>query len=181
MRHWTQVRLAALCLWTGLSCAQTAEPRALMPKGRVQLTGSIVVGGCSIRVGSDNQTVSLPATALQGLLRGDGISQQPLRIEISGCFAMSAQDQADPRQLMRVVFDGEGSEGYFSTQGDARGVALQIRDSNGKPIVPGTVLQGSHVAVDRLTLDYVLALVGDGATLASGEFRATVRLVIQHL
>lgn len=182
MRHWTWVHLGALCLGAGLSCAHAAEPGVLpLAKGRVQLAGSIVVGGCSIRVGNDNQTVSLPATALHGLLQGDGTPLQPLRIEISGCFATSAQDPADPRQMMRVVFDGEGSERYFSTQGDARGVALQIKDSSGKLIAPGTVLQGSRFAVDRLTLEYVLTLVGDGATLASGEFRATIRLLIQHL
>lgn len=149
-------------------------------KGQVQLAGSIVDSACSINVGSTSQTISFKPLALSGLLSGDRSSVQPLTIFISDCIKPEHSRSASSSQGFQLIFEGQPHGKYFGIGGGARGVALQITDSQGKLISPGMVLVPSARANDGLLLNFSLMLVGSGQALEAGDYHATIKLSIQH-
>lgn len=169
----------ALYILSQPACAAESSLSSAL-KGRVQLVGSIVDSGCNIRVGNDRQTVAFKPTALSGLARGDSASQQSLNIYISDCISSSSRNTARPSQRFKLTFEGERDGKHFSVQGAAKGIALQIKDEQGKLISPGMLLELSSLSADLLMLNYSLALVGSGHVLEAGDFHATIKLSIQH-
>jgi type 1 fimbria pilin len=149
-------------------------------KGRVQLLGSIVDSACSIRVGNANQAIDFKPTALSGLVRGATSNQQTLNIYISDCIASNSSADGDPSQRFRLTFESEREGKYFSVQGAARGIALQIKDQQGTLISPGMLLEHNTASADTLMLNYSLTLVGSGHALEAGDYHATIKLSIQH-
>ena len=65
-------------------------------------------------------------------------------------------------------------------QGSAHGVALQIKDKEGKSVSPGMLLEHNFASSDLLMLSYSLTLVGTGHALEAGDYHATIKLSIQH-
>lgn len=150
------------------------------PKGRVQMTGSIVDTGCVMRVGSEGQTVTFQPAALHGLVRGDASFQQPLNIYLSDCGTSSIDSNARASRALELTFEGESNGRYFDVQGAAQGIALQIKDARGNLITPGMLLEESSRITDTLALNYFLVLVGNGNALQAGNYHATIKLSIQH-
>lgn len=168
-----------LCTLSGPVCfAEPLVNTAL--KGRVQISGSIVDSACTIRMGNDSQTIMFKPTALNGLVNGDTSSKQTLNIYINDCVTYRTDDNTEPSQRFKLTFEGESNGKYFSIQGAAQGIALQIKDQEGQLISPGMLLQHSSVSPDMLTLNYSLSLVGSGHALEAGDYHATIKLSIQH-
>lgn len=149
-------------------------------KGQVQLAGSIVDSTCNIRVGNDSQMIAFNPMALNGLLSGDISSQQPLTIYISNCIASEKHKNSVSSQRFKLTFEGLPVGKHFGIQGGAKGIALQIKDQQGKLISPGTLLEQYIPSTDSLMLNYSLTLVGSGHALEVGEYHATIKLSIQH-
>jgi type 1 fimbria pilin len=149
-------------------------------KGRVQMAGSIVDSACSIRVGSDRQTVAFKPMALNGLLNGDPSSQQFLTVYVTDCIASEKSNDTDTSQRFRLTFEGQAYGKYFAIEGVAKGIALQIKDHQGKLVSPGMLLEHSPISADQLLLNYSLTLVGSGRVLEAGDYHATLKLNIQH-
>lgn len=171
--------LLCLCLFgASVSAADPMAGKAL--KARVQLSGSIVDTGCAMQVGNEGQTVTFQPAALHGLVRGDASFQQPLNIFLSGCGTLDARGKNPSSRALRLTFEGDNNGQYFSLQGVAKGVALQIKDVRGSLITPGMLLDDSARSVDTLALNYFLELVGTGSSLQAGNYRATIKLSIQH-
>ncbi|WP_095169708.1 fimbrial protein [Pseudomonas sp. Irchel 3H3] len=149
-------------------------------KGRVQLAGSIVDSACTIRMGNDSQTIAFKPLALNGLLSGDSSSQQPLTIYISNCITSEKHNDSDPSQRFKLAFEGPPDGKHFGIDGGAKGIALQIKDQQGKLISPGMSLEHNTLSTDSLMLNYSLTLVGSGHALEAGDYHATIKLSIQH-
>lgn len=149
-------------------------------KGRVQLAGSIVDSACTIRVGNDSQMITFNPLALNGLLSGNISSQQPLTIYISNCIASEKHNNSAPSLRFKLTFEGQPDGKYFGIHGGAKGIALQIKDQQGKLISPGMSLEHNTQSTDSLMLNYSLTLVGSGHALEAGDYHATIKLSIQH-
>ena len=161
------------------ACA--TEPAAYSAlKGRVQLTGSIVDSACTLYMGSDSQTVNFKPTALNRLIDSSPAAQQSLSLYIGNCISSTTQRNSDSSKRFKLTFEGEGQGQYFGMQGSAHGVALQIKDTQGRLVSPGMLLEHSLVSSDLLVLSYSLTLVGSGQTLEAGDYHATIKLSIQH-
>ncbi|MFP3407754.1 fimbrial protein [Pseudomonas sp. P1B16] len=183
MNHTTALWLIPLALLFVLSePASATEP---LPggsfKGRVQIAGSIVDSACSIRVGGDSQTIAFKPLALNGLLSGDTTSQQSLTIYISDCITPEKHNKkTDPFQRFTLTFEGQPYGKNFGIQGGAKGIALQIKDNQGKLVSPGMLLEHGALSIDSLMLNYSMTLIGSGHTLEAGDYHATIKLSIQH-
>lgn len=175
----TTAVLVMLCALGQPACA-TEPSTSNAPKGRVQLTGSIVDSACTLSMSSDSQTVTFKPTALNGLIHGNNASQQSLKLYIGDCLASTAQRNSDPSKRFKLTFEGDGEGQYFSMQGSAHGVALQIKDKEGKSVSPGMLLEHNFASSDLLMLSYSLTLVGTGHALEAGDYHATIKLSIQH-
>ncbi|MGF6593718.1 fimbrial protein [Pseudomonas sp. 2835] len=182
MIHSTALGLISLILFGLGEPAQATEPlRGDAFKGRVQLAGSIVDTACTIRVGNESQTIAFKPMALNGLVSGNATSQQPLTIYISDCITSGKNhNKTDPSQRFKLTFEGQPYGKYFGIQGGAKGIALQIKDNQGRLISPGMSLEHSALSIDSLMLDYSVTIVGSGHALEAGDYHATIKLNIQH-
>lgn len=162
-----------LCLLAGP--AYCAEP---ILKAQVHMAGSIVDAACAIQVGNENQTVFLQPTAINGLVSGEVPIQQPLNIYITRCIGSSAEIARSPHAF-KITFEGDGQT-QFNVQGAAKGIAIQIKDGQGKLISPGMPVEDRTLSADNMALNYSIALVGTGQSLEAGDFHATIKLNIQH-
>ncbi|HHJ1299318.1 PAP fimbrial minor pilin protein precursor [compost metagenome] len=149
-------------------------------EGHVQLGGSIVDSACNMRVGSDRQTIAFKPMTLNGLLNGDTSSQHSLTLYISDCIASEKPNDTDVSQRFKLTFEGQPNGKYFAIEGIAKGIALQIKDRQGKLVSPGMVLEHNELSTDSLMLNYSLTLVGVGHALEAGDYHATIKLNIQH-
>ncbi|WP_152224310.1 fimbrial protein [Pseudomonas sp. SCB32] len=172
------IRSTTLLLTLGILGVPISAADAL--KGRVQLAGSIVDSACTIRVGNDSQTIAFNPLALNSLVSGNTSHQQSLNIYISDCIASDTQNKTDPAQRFELTFEGQPDGENFAIQGDAKGIALRIKDEQGQLISPGMLIEHSTHSTDSLMLNYSLALVGSGRALEAGEYHATIKLSIQH-
>lgn len=149
-------------------------------KGRVQLGGSIVDSACNMQVGSDRQTIAFKPMALNGLLNSDTSSQQSLTLYISDCIASEKPNDTEASQRFKLTFEGQSHGKYFAIEGVAKGIALQIKDRQGKLVSPGMLLEHNTLSADSLMLNYTLTLIGIGHALEAGDYHATIKLNIQH-
>lgn len=163
-----------------LSPAIAAEQNPALLDGSVMLVGSIANVACGMRVGNESQTIILQPTALSKLVRGEASAQQSLTIYISQCTGTEKRVLAKQARAFDLTFEGESDGRYFNVQGDAQGIGLQIKDRKGKIIIPGMSLQDVSLSADTLALNYILGLVGSGHALKAGNYRATIKLRIQH-
>ncbi|MFQ6576448.1 fimbrial protein [Pseudomonas sp. UM16] len=153
---------------------------AVRKRGACNWSGALSTARAARRVGNANQAVAFKPTALGGLVRGATSDQQTLNIYISDCIASNSSADGDHSQRFRLTFESEREGKHFSVQGAARGIALQIKDEQGKLISPGMLLEHSTPSADMLMLNYSLTLVGSGHALEAGGYHATIKLSIQH-
>ncbi|MCK3863868.1 hypothetical protein [Pseudomonas sp. B329] len=149
-------------------------------EGRVQLAGSIVDSACTIRVGNESQTIDFKPTVLNELVHGNTSPQQPLNIYITDCVTSNSRSAPPSSQQFKLTFEGAGEGKHFSLQGAAKGIALQIKNTQGTLISPGMLLEHGSLSADTLMLNYSLTLVGIGQALEAGNYHATIKLSIQH-
>ncbi|ALX93542.1 hypothetical protein AV650_08180 [Serratia fonticola] len=79
-----------------------------------------------------------------------------------------------------MTFDGDNDRGHFGVNGEARGVALMIRDARGEVAAPGEALQASSMLPGERKLHYTLSLVGNQQTLRAGDYRTAIRFRMDY-
>ncbi|MFO3674115.1 fimbrial protein [Pseudomonas protegens] len=179
MRRSTVIWLNSLVLLAAGSAAPLhAQPP--LQRGQLQMVGEIFDAACAIQVQSQYQTISMAPAPIRGLVSGQASPQQAFDIQIVNCGSTSRLSRQSLLNSFAVVFEGEGNDRYFATQGTAKGIAIHIKDTNGNPVIPGVPVKGSEVSITNMALNYLLTLVGSGASLSAGDYHATIRLGIHH-
>lgn len=154
-----------------------AEPlESTQPKGRMLSGIGIVDSTCAMRVGNNDQAVTFQPATIVSVVRGQASFQQPLNIYISNCISSNALSS----RTFKLTFEGESSGKDFNLQGAAKGIALQIKDLQGKSITPGMLLEDHSLSADTMALNYILELAGTERSLQSGDYYATIKLSVQH-
>ncbi len=151
-----------------------------LQKGQLQMVGEIFDAACAIQVESQYQAISMAPTPVHGLVSGDAATRQALDIQIVNCGSSNTLSRQSLFNSFTVVFEGDGNDGYFATQGTAQGIAIHIKDVNGNSVIPGVPVKGSEVAATDMALNYSLTLIGSGTSLSAGDYHATIRLGINH-
>ncbi|MNJ55569.1 type 1 fimbrial protein [Pseudomonas sp. B21-012] len=167
-----------LCLLATNACA-VEPPLGQLLKGRVHLAGSIVDAACAIRVGNENQTVTLHPETISNVVSGEVAIRQPLDIYITRCMTSSAEFAGRGLNAFKVTFEGD-NQTQFTVHGSAKGIGIQIMDDHGTVISPGVALDGNSMPSGSMALRFFIALVGTGHLLEAGDFHATIKLRIQH-
>ena len=180
MRRSTVVWPRSLLCLVIAGSALPVQAQPPLQKGQLQMVGEIFDAACAIQVESQYQTISMAPTPMHGLVSGDASTQQALDIQIVNCGPTSTLSRQSLFNSFSVVFEGEGNDGHFTTQGTAQGIAIHIKDVNGNSVIPGVPVKGSEVAATDMALNYSLTLIGSGTSLSAGDYHATIRLGINH-
>lgn len=176
-----------------LSLALTSLPAtagAVQGWGRVNMAGSIVDTACAIEAGSLDQTIDMGVTPISQLIQqnADGAlhhhgPQRDFAIRLINCVLTSNDPNTPSRpdwQHYSVTFDGPTDGDAFGVDGDARGVALQIRDRWGNVARPGVALPRGGLLTGDQDLNFTLSLVGNRQGLRPGDFRSTLRFKMDY-
>lgn len=151
--------------------------------GRVGMRGEILDSACGVDIASQDQTIDMLVQPLSEVIgSGSGIPR-PFSIRLVNCTLQRHSPNnlpVDDWQYFQVTFDGERSHGSFGVEGDAQGVALQIRDASGNIASPGKALPAGNINPGSMNLNYTMRLVGDGGNLSAGSYHSTIRYKLDY-
>ncbi|MFY0479246.1 fimbrial protein [Achromobacter marplatensis] len=147
---------------------------------QVNMNGAIVTSACSLRVESKDQTVTMAPAVISGLINGEATLQQPFKVQLLNCSPHETQSGATGGNTFTLMFEGTGDRQGYLARGSAKGIAIRIKDSQGKQIVPGVPVQQRLPSSGDLALHYALSLTGTGAALQAGDYQITIRLRMNY-
>lgn len=148
--------------------------------GRVNMEGAIIETPCAIDTDSYDQTIDFSVLPLSQIIRnGDG-GTRAFTIRLVNCVLGRADPTLPDWQRFQMTFDGEHRNGLFEVLGDARGVALQIADSQGRVAYPGEALPAGALTAGNKQLHYSIRLVGNQQVLRAGHYYSTVRFKLDY-
>ena len=129
--------------------------------------------------GSRNQTIDMDTIPLGQIIRdGQGMTK-PFSIELVNCILERPENKPDWK-FFQVTFDGYAEGALFGVQGDARGVALEIKDSSGTAVIPGKPLPMEGIIPGNRVLNYSMTLMPNHQPLKVGAYFSTVRFKLDY-
>ncbi|WP_199063789.1 fimbrial protein [Serratia sp. ASV30] len=148
--------------------------------GRVNMVGAIIEAACAIGTNSDDQTINLDQLHTSKIIRDGQSRAYPFSIRLVNCTLAQNNVLLADWRLFQITFDGQNNTGLFAVKGKAKGIALQITDSQGNIAIPGTPLPLENRASKETALNYSLRLVGNHQLLSFGEYTSTVRFKVDY-
>lgn len=104
---------------------------------------------------------------------------KPFSIELVNCILERPENKPDWK-FFQVTFDGYAEGALFGVQGDARGVALEIKDSSGTAVIPGKPLPMEGIIPGNRVLNYSMTLMPNHQPLKVGAYFSTVRFKLDY-
>ncbi|WP_447908316.1 fimbrial protein [Serratia fonticola] len=145
---------------------------------RVNLNGVIIVPACAIAAEAQDQSIELGVVDETRMAKGAEPSY-PFSIRLIDC--LTNQDN-DTNNTLAVTFMGqhEGSNPWFSLQGDNAGIGMQIKDPDGHIIQPGVSRSGYSLKSNDEHLHYSTSLVKTSGYFKAGKVNATLSFIIDY-
>lgn len=141
--------------------------------GVVSIDGKILESPCSIDTGSRDQTIEMGDASVGAVVREGHGPSKPFSILLRNCRLHQNGDIHNPVWGgVRVVFDGDSEQGLYRIEGGAKGVGLQLFDSNGNIYRLGEPALMIPIVDDAIRLNYTLRLTGNNKPVKAGEYRA---------
>lgn len=151
-----------------------------MGSGRVKMAGSIVDTACAIDINSIDQTLDMGVVPVGRIIR-DGYSlQKSIVINLIKCVLNKSDENATRWKYFTITFDGMNDEGLFTVEGDAKGIALEIVDSNGNVAKPGLPLPAGKLEFGEMSLNYSIKIVSNYKTLQTGEYNSIIKYKMDY-
>ena len=140
------------------------------------MQGSIIDTACAIRMEDRYQAIELGVVPMGQLMQPGSKTRAKFSIHLDNCILRSDGPPPQEWEYFQMTFDGTTDDGHlFSTVGTAKGLGLEISDSEGQPVVPGTPVAFGPLLSGTQTLDYWVSLKSSKARLKPGEYWAIVR------
>jgi len=148
--------------------------------GRVNMQGTVIETACAIDTDNRDQTIDMSVMPLNQIMReGHGV-KRIFNIRLINCVVGRINEDAIGWQRFQVTFEGRVDNGLFAVEGQARGVALELTDSDGNISTPGKPLPGMNVSAGNRQMNYSLRLVSNSQILRSGEYTSAIRFKMDY-
>lgn len=148
--------------------------------GRVNMAGAIIETACAIDTLSRDQTINMGTVPVSQISRdGQGLIR-PFSIQLVNCVLARHDKKLPDWRYFQVTFDGSADQGFFGVAGEAKGIALQIADSQGNIAIPGIPLPFGEITPNDMLLNYSLQLVSNNQDLHAGEYSSTVKFKMDY-
>lgn len=177
LRYFRSSIIIGLALFSAQSGATTYD------HGRVHMQGQIVDSACDVATESRNQTIDMLTHPISEILSENASLSRPFSILLENCSvdrATTGPHAAGDWRYFQVTFDGEHDGNNFGLDGRAEGVALQIRDEEGRVAQPGNPMPAGNIQPGSIRLNYTMRLIGNGHTLQAGAFHTTIRYRLDY-
>lgn len=145
--------------------------------GRANFSGQVIAPACSLSMEDRYQSIDMgttPVRDLQNTLLG---SEKKIELRLRDCELSS-----ESTKTVRLTFEGVrgNTPNEFSLSGQARGVNLQIRDTQGYSAYSGIPLPPQLLTGSEQWLIYSLRLVRNGEPLKAGNYYAALRFKVDY-
>ncbi|MBK0002029.1 fimbrial protein [Erwinia sp. S38] len=151
-----------------------------MGSGRVKMAGSIIDTACEIDINSIDQTLDMGVVPIGRIIR-DGYSlKKSITINLVKCILNKNDENLNQWKYFTITFDGMNDEGLFNIEGDAKGIALRIIDSDGNVAKPGAPLPSGELKSGKMSLNYSIQLVSNHKALHAGEYNSIVKYKMDY-
>lgn len=148
--------------------------------GVVNMEGAIMDSACAISSESRYQTIDMDTVAIGDVVRdGHGIVK-PFSVQLIHCELSRPNSRFSDWRHFQVTFDGDADGEHFGVSGDAKGVALEIKDSHGNIAMPGEAMPLEGITPGNLRLNYTMRLVSNKKTLKSGSYASSIRFKMNY-
>lgn len=166
--------LLNICVVSSVAASQTQG------SGQVNMVGAIIETACAIDTLSRDQTINMGTLPVGQIARdGHGLIQ-PFSIRLVNCVLTRQNASLSDWRHFQITFDGPADAGLFGVEGSAKGVALQLADSQGNIAIPGAPLPVGEIAAKEMLLNYSLRLVSNHQLLRAGEYTSTVKFKMDY-
>ncbi|OAT33513.1 fimbrial adhesion protein [Buttiauxella ferragutiae ATCC 51602] len=160
-----------------VSAAVSSQPQGW---GKVNMVGAIIETACAIDTENRDQTINMGTLPISQIARdGQSLTKQ-FSIRLVNCVLTRQNASLPDWRHFKVAFDGHHDSGLFGVEGDAKGVALQLIDSQGNIITPGSPLSLEEITSKEMLLKYSLRLVSNNQLLRAGQFTSTVKFKMDY-
>ncbi|WP_154753648.1 fimbrial protein [Erwinia sorbitola] len=172
------ISLVCFFLVIPLSYANWSTPVSAW--GRVNMQGAIIETACAIDTQSRDQTIDMGVLPISQIARdGRGLAHD-FAVQLVQCSLTRHNSSLKNWQHFKITFDGQNDSGLFSINGQAKGVALEIIDSNGFVASPGNPLPVSNILSGNMQLNYSLRLVSNKQALRPGNYSSALRFKMDY-
>jgi type 1 fimbria pilin len=148
--------------------------------GRVNMQGAIIDTACAISTGSREQTIDMDRVPVGDIIRDGQGATRNFSIELIHCELSRPISSLPDWKQFQVTFDGDVDGELFGVQGEAKGVGLEITDSQGNKAMPGKPMPLGELMPGAMRLDYFMRLVSNNQVLKAGGYTSAIRFKLDY-
>lgn len=165
----------------GTSMAQVLLCGALVSPAQadtdIEFTGTLVADPCQVAMDDEEQQVEFGNIARRAFLNHDSTAPKTFTVRLVECDPSVAK-------TVSVTFLGDGDDalpGTFATTGEAKGIAIRLRDSEGHTVVPNKPLAATNVQEGETVLAWQAQVTATAMhEVTEGEFFSTVTFSLAY-
>lgn len=175
-------KIGGTALFLSLNIFFVSQAHSTQPQGwgRVNMVGAIIETACAIDTFNRDQTINMGSLPVSQIARDGQGGLRPFSIQLVNCILTREDKRLPDWQHFQITFEGYDDAGFFGIEGEAKGVALQITDSDGNIAMPGTPLPVGEIAAKEMLLNYSLRLVSNHQSLRVGQYSSTVKFKMDY-
>ncbi|AYN30253.1 type 1 fimbrial protein [Buttiauxella sp. 3AFRM03] len=161
-------------------------PEGVWWHGSANFGGQIIAPACTLGMEDVWQVIEMGTTRMKDMQASIPGPEKIFYLGLENC-ELTSEDDVKPDAVLpdsqvRVTFDGlrGHSPDRFGVLGQARGVELQILDSQGNRAFAGKAMPPQLLKGSEQRLQYALRLIRNGEPLRGGDYYAVVRLKVDY-
>lgn len=150
-------------------------------EGSVIIRGAVIYTPCSIDLDSRDQTIDMGHTPVLDIEKKGYGPSRAFSVRLVNCFIQPSKGHEKyDSEYYQITFEPIDGARRFTVHGDAEGVELSIRDTNGFVAEPGVAFPARMVTPGSMNLDYLLQLVSNGQPVIAGDYQSLIRFRMDY-
>lgn len=150
--------------------------------GRANFSGQVIAPACSLAMEDRYQSIDMGATPVRDLQNTPLGPEKKIELRLRHCELSGESGKTFTGSRVRLTFEGVrgNTPDEFSLSGQAQGVNLQIRDTQGYFAYSGKPMSPQLLTGNEQGLIYSLRLVRNGEPLKAGNYYAVLRFKVDY-
>lgn len=150
-------------------------------EGAVLIQGAVLYTPCAIDLDSRDQTIDMGDTPVSEIATKGYGPTRSFTVRLINCLMLPTPgDSKYDSEFYQITFEPMTGAERFSVRGDAKGIELTIRDTDGNIAAPGVAFPAREVRTGSMNLKYSLQLVSNGQPLKAGEYQSLIRFKMDY-
>ncbi|MFP2693923.1 fimbrial protein [Enterobacter ludwigii] len=150
-------------------------------EGAVFIKGEVLYTPCAIDLDSRDQTIDMGETPVSEIATKGYGPTRIFTVRLINCLMLpSPGNRKYDSEYYQITFEPMTGAERFSVRGDAQGIELTIRDTDGHIAEPGVAFPAREVTAGSMSLNYSLQLVSNGKPLKAGDYQSLIRFRMDY-